>query len=198
MTSSPMEVANFLQVSQTLWSASAPSSSQGSSSSGRLVGQYDWPFVLTLPSQCQCKSPNGNLETYPLPASFSERLARVHIQYQVIATVHRTRFRVDSTYVRLYCHFPVRWSLNFYLRLGTVIGYCPIIRPEPPSRARQLAYIGNTELPGPDTDPDGWKCLEPLQIRGSVFSTRTVDARCTVCLAMYTPVCLCLTHLFHN
>ncbi|KAI0704174.1 hypothetical protein C8T65DRAFT_654104 [Cerioporus squamosus] len=162
MTSSAMEVVEFVQVSETLWSSSEPSPSQGSNNSGTLAGHFDWPFVLTLPSQCQCKSPNGDTQTYPLPGSFSERLARVHIQYQLIATVHRTRFRVDST-------------------LGTVIGYCPIIRPDPPSRARQLAYIGNTELPGPDTDPDGWKCLEPLHIRGSVFSTRLVDARCTLC-----------------
>ncbi|RPD60671.1 hypothetical protein L226DRAFT_473994 [Lentinus tigrinus ALCF2SS1-7] len=167
MTSSAMEVVNFLQVSETLWSSSAPSSSQDSNS-GTLVGQFDWPFALTLPRQCQCRSSSGDMETYPLPGSFSERLARVHIQYQVIATVHRSRFRVDST-------------------LGTVIGYCPIIRPDPPSRARQLAYIGNTELPGPDTDPDGWKCLEPHHIRGSVFSTRTVDARCTLALAK--PLC---------
>ncbi|KAI0695078.1 hypothetical protein C8T65DRAFT_666111 [Cerioporus squamosus] len=168
MTSSAMEVVEFVQVSETLWSSSEPSSSQGSNSSGTLAGHFDWPFVLTLPSQCQCKSPNGDTQTYPLPGSFSERLARVHIQYQLIATVHRTRFRVDST-------------------LGTVIGFCPIIRPDPPSRARQLAYIGNTELPGPDTDPDGWKCLEPLHIRGSIFSTRLVDARCTLALA--EPLC---------
>ncbi len=46
--------------------------------------------------------------------------------------------------------------------------------------ARQLAYLENTPLPGPDADPDGWHCLDSLPIRGSVFSTREVDARCTV------------------
>ncbi|KAJ2993304.1 hypothetical protein NUW54_g7747 [Trametes sanguinea] len=114
--------------------------------------------------ECELKSSNGSLNHYPLPASFSERLARVHIQYQIVVTVHRSRFRVDST-------------------LGTVIGYCPIIRPDAPSPARQIAYIENSPLIGPDGDPDGWECLAPLRIHGSVFSARAVEAISTLALA---------------
>ena len=69
---------------------------------------------------------------------------------------------------------------SFDTRLGTVLGYCPIIRPREASIPRQIAYLENTPIPGPDADPDGWKWLAPLSVRGSVFSTRTVDATCTV------------------
>ncbi|KAI0752587.1 hypothetical protein C8Q80DRAFT_1342136 [Daedaleopsis nitida] len=171
MTSSVTDVLTFVQVSETLWDSSTSSStSSDSSNPTRLVGHYTWPFSIALPHHCQVKTSSGEFEsqTFLLPGSFTERLARVHIQYQVVVTVHRSRFRVDST-------------------LGTVFGYCPIIRPEAPSVARQLAYMNNTPLPGPEADPDGWKCLEPLHIRGSVFSTRNVDAICTLALAK--PLC---------
>ncbi|TBU30407.1 hypothetical protein BD311DRAFT_659291 [Dichomitus squalens] len=167
MTSSVTEILNFVQVSETLWKSSAPpepSSPSGSQNASKLVGEHSWPFSLTLPPVCQVRLPTATAETFPLPGSFSERLARVHIQYQVIATVHRSRFRVDNS-------------------VSTIIGYIPIIRPEAPSIARQIAYLENTPLPGPEADPEGWHCLEPLQVRGSVFSTREVDAKCTFALA---------------
>lgn len=184
MTSSVTEILNFIQVSETLWNAPSSESSSGSTghNDSKLVGEHSWPYLLSLPNVCQVQSRNGSMETFPLPASFSERMARVHIQYQVIVTVHRSRFRVDSTYVPRHASLcrPVRSDSDPHRSLGTVFGYLPIIRPGQPSMARQLAYLENTPLPGPDADPDGWHCLDPLQIRGSVFSTREVVARCTV------------------
>ncbi|KAH9925011.1 uncharacterized protein BXZ73DRAFT_50171 [Epithele typhae] len=167
MTSSVTEVLNFVTVSETLWTAPDPRSSQPGSDRDP-VGVHTWPFSIRLPPRCEIKSATGALEAFALPASFSERMARVHIQYQLIATVHRRRFRVDST-------------------LGTVVGYRPRIRPGEPSIARQIAYLENTPIPGPDEDPDGWKWLASLPVRGSVFSTRTVDATCTLALAL--PLC---------
>ncbi|KAH9903240.1 hypothetical protein C8Q73DRAFT_742388 [Cubamyces lactineus] len=170
MTSSVTDVLSFIQLSSMLWTRTAVSGASSSPAAAldKLVGNHEWPFNITLPDECELKSPNGSLEKYPLPASFSERMARVHIQYQLVVTVHRSRFRVGST-------------------LGTVIGYCPIIRPSAPTPARQLAYIENAPLVGPDGDPDGWKCLQPLRIIGSVFSTRTVEATCSLALA--EPLC---------
>ncbi|EIW53242.1 uncharacterized protein TRAVEDRAFT_134054 [Trametes versicolor FP-101664 SS1] len=172
MTSSTTDVLNFLQISQVLWPPSSSSALQNSSQStanpGKLSGEHSWPFSLTLPESCLLKSPNGLDQSYSLPASFSERMARVHIQYQIVVTVHRSRFRVDST-------------------LGTVVGYCPKIQPGAPSLARQIAYLENSPLIGPDGDPDGWQLLEPLRINGSVFSTRSVEATCTLALAK--PLC---------
>ncbi|KAI0649771.1 hypothetical protein C8Q79DRAFT_940660 [Trametes meyenii] len=170
MTSSATDVLTFIQLSEVLWTSPATldSASSRGSTTGKLSGEHSWPFSLLLPDQCQLKSSNGTTQFYPLPASFSERMARVHIQYQIVVTIHQSRFRVDST-------------------LGTVIGYCPIVRPVAPSPARQIAYLENTPLIGPDGDPDGWTCLEPLRILGSVFSTRTVEA--TYKLALAKPLC---------
>ncbi|KAI0658076.1 hypothetical protein C8Q70DRAFT_996338 [Cubamyces menziesii] len=170
MTSSVTDVLNFVQLSSMLWNRTpvAGPSSSSVATPDKLIGDYEWPFSIMLPDECELKSPNGSLEKYPLPASFSERMARVHIQYQLVVTIHRSRFRVDST-------------------LGTVLGYCPIIRPNAPSPTRQLAYMENFPLIGPDGDPDGWKCLQPLRILGSVFSTRTVEATCSLALAK--PLC---------
>ncbi|KAI0672161.1 hypothetical protein C8Q78DRAFT_730210 [Trametes maxima] len=170
MTSSATDVLTFVQLSELLWThtAAPESTSSRSSTTGKLSGEHSWPFSLLLPDQCQLKSPNGTPQFYPLPASFSERMARVHIQYQIVVTIHRSRFRVDST-------------------LGTVVGYCPVVRPVAPSPARQISYLENTPLIGPDGDPDGWNCLEPLRILGSVFSTRTVEATCRLALAK--PLC---------
>lgn len=100
MTSSVTEVLTFVQVSETVWDGSAtPSSTPSNSNATRLVGHYTWPFSLTLPTHCQLKASNGETRTHRLPSSFSERMARVHIQYQILVTVHRSRFRVDSTCV---------------------------------------------------------------------------------------------------
>ncbi|KAH9848132.1 hypothetical protein C2E23DRAFT_941244 [Lenzites betulinus] len=171
MTSSATDVLTFLHTSTAVWPASSSASFgvvPATSNPGKLFGEYTWPFSVTLPDHCTLKSPGVPEQQFSLPASFSERMARVHIQYQIVVTVHRSRFRVDST-------------------LGTVIGYLPIIRPDPPSTPRQIAYMENSPLIGPDGDPDGWLSLEPLPIQGSVFSTRTVDATCTLALAK--PLC---------
>jgi hypothetical protein len=58
--------------------------------------------------------------------------------------------------------------------------YIPITKPGPPSPLRLLAYQENSPLWGPDADPEGWYTLEPVRIRGKVFNTRSVDAKCTV------------------
>ncbi|KAI0761342.1 hypothetical protein BD413DRAFT_647290 [Trametes elegans] len=158
IASSTTDVRNFVRVPQALWICPRQA---GVTSAGKITGLHKWPFSLRFPTHCELKAPDGTVQSYPLPASFSERLARVHIQYQVIVTVHRSRFRMDST-------------------LSTVVGYCPIIRPDAPSPLRQIAYLEGTPLIGPDGDPDGWKRLEPLRIHGSLFSTRDVEASCTV------------------
>lgn len=62
----------------------------------------------------------------------------------------------------------------------TQFGYFSMQQPTPSSPLRQLAYRDNTDIPGPYLDPDGWHALEPVQIRGTVFGERSVDAKCTV------------------
>jgi hypothetical protein len=60
----------------------------------------------------------------------------------------------------------------------------PSIQPSPPSPLRRLAYEENIPLLGPDTDPDGWKCLNPFIVRGTVFNTRLVAVKCIVSLCV--------------
>jgi hypothetical protein len=45
---------------------------------------------------------------------------------------------------------------------------------------KQLAYQQFLPLPGPLSDPEGWKTLRPVVVRGVAFKSRQVDARCTV------------------
>jgi len=67
-----------------------------------------------------------------------------------------------------------------YDRLHATLGYIPNIQPGPPSLLRQLAYQENSDLLGPDADPEGWHTLEPVRIRGTIFNERSVDAKCIV------------------
>lgn len=65
-------------------------------------------------------------------------------------------------------------------RLATEFEYTPLLRPVQPSILRQIAALENHPLIGPDGDPEGWKTLEPVVLRGKVFSTRPVEATCIV------------------
>lgn len=64
--------------------------------------------------------------------------------------------------------------------VGTVFAYTPIVRPEAPSILRQIAYLENTALLGPEEDPEGWTTLMPIKIRGTIFHARELDVTCTV------------------
>jgi hypothetical protein len=48
---------------------------------------------------------------------------------------------------------------------------------------RQLAYRENSPLLPPETDPEGWRAIPPIIIRGSVFTSRNVDVKGTLFLA---------------
>lgn len=74
--------------------------------SGKLRGEYAWPFTMKIPAHVTLPSPSGVQESWRVPPSFSERLARVHIQYQLICHFRRGKFRVDSKYAFL-CFFLV-------------------------------------------------------------------------------------------
>jgi len=110
------------------------------------------------------KTPSSTEETWRVPPSFSERMTRVHIQYQIVAHIRRGRFRVDH-------------------QISTVFAFTPITKPTHFSVARQLAYIEGNPLPGPDIDPAGWVTLEDVHMRGTIFNARDIDAVCTLSLA---------------
>lgn len=71
-------------------------------------------------------------------------------------------------------------GINKAFRLQTMFVYVPAIRPDPPSRLRQLAYRQNAPIPGPDMDPEGWYTLRPATVMGTVFGARPVKIECHV------------------
>lgn len=65
-------------------------------------------------------------------------------------------------------------------RLVVPIRYMPLARPCAPTIMRQLAYLQNAPVVGPEDDPDGWKTLEPIAVEGTVFKTLKTSASCRV------------------
>lgn len=65
-------------------------------------------------------------------------------------------------------------------RLGTTLMYLPLIIPDPPSPARQLAYEQHSPLLGPNEDPQGWHSSPVVSIPGTLFGVRAVEVKVTV------------------
>jgi len=71
-------------------------------------------------------------------------------------------------------------SSNAPDRLVTNFGYVPTTVPGLPSPLRRLAYSEGNGLLGPDGDPEGWKVLPPVKVKGALFDGKEVDVDCTV------------------
>jgi hypothetical protein len=108
------------------------------------------------------------LRSCRLPETFLERQTRVSVQYDLTIVVSRGKLRTDN-------------------RIKTAFGYVPSTRPDPPSLLRQIAYQQFLPLPGPLSDPEGWKTLRPVAVRGTMFGTHRAEAKCTLSLAK--PLC---------
>ncbi len=61
-------------------------------------------------------------------------------------------------------------------RLGTVFAFTPVTKPDPFSLLRQRAYAEGTPLVGPNGDRDGWETLQDIHVRGTIFSSRNIEA----------------------
>ncbi|KAJ7097645.1 hypothetical protein C8R44DRAFT_643146 [Mycena epipterygia] len=166
----PDERLNFFRLRKFLWKTEmgdprAPSAPSGNANwEDRLQGEYHWPLSIEFPPLAA--GPNG--EQFRLPHSFVERFSRPSIEYYLGLRINRGRFRSDDM-------------------LTTQFGYFSMQQPGRPSPLRELAYRDNTNIPNPYSDPDGWHALEPVQIQGTIFGERFVDAKCTVFLAK--PLC---------
>lgn len=149
----------FLETTQTLWSQS----------SGKLQGSYAWTFSISIPSTVtMAEGRNTPHRTYPVPPRFSERGSVAHIDYKLIVTIRRGMLAFNST-------------------LGTNFVYLPKSVAEPPSALRTIAYREGTPLIGPMNDPEGWKVLDVIEVKGSLYASKAVSVRCT--LAIAAPLC---------
>jgi len=147
----------FLTETQTLWTPTAESGS-------KLKGKHSWPFKFVLKREVPMKEEKKSEMMYRLPPNFTETASPAYIDYKLIVTVHRGLLRVNQV-------------------LSTSLGYLPTTFPDPPSTLRRLAYQENTQLIGPDGDPQGWKVLTPVIVKGTLFSAKPVKVECTLAIA---------------
>ncbi|KAH9944844.1 hypothetical protein B0H21DRAFT_823116 [Amylocystis lapponica] len=161
VTAVGQEELGFLNISHDLWNNKAA----GSSSKPR--GKQSWSFSIALPSEATLPDkPKGKSTpiAYPLPPSFSERASPAYVDYRVVVTVRRGAFRGNQL-------------------LSAALTYLPVVRAEPPSHLRQVAYSEGSAILGPEADPEGWKVLPPVKLFGKIFDTRSVELECTLAIA---------------
>ncbi|KAJ6507885.1 hypothetical protein C8R47DRAFT_60614 [Mycena vitilis] len=161
----------FLETSTPLWLKGMANprdvNPAGPQFNGKLSGDYQWPFSISLPTEVTIPNPAGKpgaMQTYRLPQTFLERTIRASLYYEICVHIARSTFRVDN-------------------KLQTMFVYVPAIRPDPPSRIRQLAYRQNGPIPGPEADREGWYTLRTASVTGTVFNARRVTINCVLSLA---------------
>ncbi|TFK40191.1 hypothetical protein BDQ12DRAFT_628002 [Crucibulum laeve] len=162
----------FLSHTLPIWAKSldtprVPSPSEGTSRT-KLLGHCVWPLSIPMPRNATIPTGPGESRTFHLPETFLERHTRVSIQYDFTILISRGKLRMDS-------------------QIKTAFGYVPSTRPDAPSLYRQLAYQQGASLPGPSSDPEGWKTLRPVAARGVMFKSKKVEVRCTLSIAK--PLC---------
>lgn len=121
-----------------------------------------------MPRSVTVPTGSGDMRSCRLPETFLERNTRVSVQYDLTINISRGILRSDN-------------------RIRTAFGYIPSIRPDAPSLIRQLAYQQFLPIPNPTIDPDGWKVLRPVVIRGSIRGSHRVEVKSA--LAIAKPLC---------
>lgn len=93
----------FLDHSQVIWSQAMGDPKAPTESSNiekyteKLNGKYSWPFKVPIPREIAGKSSTSSaMQTFKLPATFSERHAKVGVHYEIRIHVRRSTFRADS------------------------------------------------------------------------------------------------------
>lgn len=161
----------FLDHTQPIW-AKSPDGPLPSSSDGplchKLIGHCVWPLSIPISRTVSVPTGAGNTRSFRLPETFLERHTSVSIQYDLTINISRGKLRADN-------------------RIKTAFGYVPATRPDPPSLLKQLAYQQFLPLPGPLSDPEGWKMLRPVSVRGVAFQSHEAEVRCT--LSLSKPLC---------
>ena len=192
-----LEERIFMQLSKTIWSEEfgdpRNSSELKTKFSGKLVGSYQWPFSISLPSEAAIDekiAKDLDLRAVErLPPNMQNSGWDSAICYRLSLNIKRHgMFRSDGSYVfhtlfSLGKSDPYSATLD---RLSTLFGYTPLSRPDAPSDARRRAYKRNTPLLGPALDPIGWQALRRVFISGTLFRQREVTVAFLVSLLART------------
>jgi hypothetical protein len=56
-----------------------------------------------------------------------------------------------------------------------LFGYILVTLPPPFSPPRALAFQEDTQLLGPEIDPEGWHSQEPVKVKGLLFNNTTAE-----------------------
>ncbi|KIM27491.1 hypothetical protein M408DRAFT_16577 [Serendipita vermifera MAFF 305830] len=170
--------APFLELSQTLWSASMghPStvtaaaggasdhSQRTSPFTGKLSGNYSWPFSIALPGHVFITDSQGHSATVPLPPTFAPKGVPSFIDYKIQVLVQKGPLKVDST-------------------LTTSFVYLPRARAPRSSHLLESAYQNHHAIMGPDHDPDGWDTVPSRTLTGTLFNARRASMACTLSIS---------------
>ncbi|CAK5262235.1 unnamed protein product [Mycena citricolor] len=166
----PVQRSNFLNVKKVLWDPSmGDPSAPGPGAGGperdkKLKGDYEWKFAIPTQELVVAGAEEGQ-QPYRMPHTFKERFSRAAIDYYLVLLIERKgKFQSND---RIVAHF----------------NYFTTDRPARPSPRRELAYRNGTTAPGPFEDPDGWRALDPVEFRGTLFGERAIAVKCSVYIA---------------
>ena len=163
----------FLNLTHDIWNPTLGHPTDDKASPSKLKGRYSWPFSIHLPTETTVQGSKVK-SLFSLPPTFTERASPAYVDYKIVVTVKRPALRVNQTYAAKNIN-----SVNILtmpsIRLTTNFSYMPIIIPDPPSPLQQVCYRENTQLIGPEGDPEGWHVLPPVVITGNLFDTRKVQ-----------------------
>lgn len=132
-------------------------------------GKKEFDFRINLPSEVEVnKSQWHDLKinkSIRLPPTLSSKAWSWAFYYEIVVDLKRSGLlTIDDT-------------------LRQAIGYTPVLKEPKPSPLRLQAYKDGSPIPGPTTDPDGWKTFPPVDIKGELFKTRKVAATYSLSIA---------------
>ncbi|KAI0319527.1 hypothetical protein OF83DRAFT_1109896 [Amylostereum chailletii] len=162
LTATGQDEIVFISETQELWSPLSPASSERFPS-----GTHTFPIFFPLPSEASFTFNRGPPQSHRLPPTFSERASPVYVDYRLTVSMRRSGISPNR-------------------KLSTGLAYVPREVAQKPSLMRMLAYQEGTPLLGPDEDPPGWRVLEPFNIQGTLFDTRSINVQCKFAIATPT------------
>jgi hypothetical protein len=107
----PEEQLTFIDISLTLWTQSdgvpknaragdSPPSQGGGKFTGKLKGEYIWPFSIDLQKEVMLPSgvDSNKVDPFTPPQTFNERKTLASINYEISVRVVRGRWKADHRY----------------------------------------------------------------------------------------------------